>query len=742
MAIQLLQENPDGTVLIDKDGTKSVIPMALYEQLLVQEGGTDQASTHNLPSLTPAAPAAPSQRPPALSLDVPNVNPDELPSADTAAELVDLTTPNTPPDIGPPDVVSGAAPSTPAPVTVTPTPDVVSGAGAFTPPSVVSGTPAPPVSDKSITRQEYNKSIREGVVTQEGINQQVTDLDREDAAKILALKEAEDVSASELEAKRQKERLDEQAERQALYESKKQAVADFQNTEIKEGDWYTKSTTVQLIMAGIGNLAALRGSGSTQGKSGYTRAKMNTGLGIITDAIDRDLKIQAANLEKKGKTISQQGGLIANYKQLGDDNEAAFAKATATAKESVARKIALVGEQSKDPRIKIAMEQASAELNKQADAALMKNAAAETTEKITERETRDKERRTGIAGGHLRLAKDKFKYQQEQDELDRQAKKNAAAAESKYFDTSMVVGAVDSQGNALRVKDAKDRNNIRDITGTTQEIINSARKVSYLLTKEGRQAYGFDKDQAQAEAARISLAMMETIKGVPSDADAERVMKAIGFNTDDPLAWISMTKTETREKNINALITTTKRIANTRLKNTTGSEDIRFEEFNPIDLSTKSRPPEAQAGLEDIIGELQKEKATRESGKGFTDTPEAKKKQLKSKTARNEKIVKSVKDTWSEVDKAYDTDKGIEVAIRGAKAFEALVREMDPNSFEYKYILTEIKSLKDYAADPTSRRKDIGRKKKKEEENKRRALKRMQRSARGKQRLPENDPLP
>lgn len=490
MAIQVLKDMGD-QVLIEKDGIRSVVSRAVLEQL--QASDTSQAANRNAPPPTGT------------------ITPVGAPSKPTGT----------------------VTPVSNAPAPVQEKPDAIS-----SPDGGVSITPKPPeVSGKSMTREDYNKSVRQGQLNEQGIAERQRDLDLKLAEEEKLAKEESAKIMGDLDAKRQEERLTEQETRQRLFDEKKAAVEEYANTEIK----YARPSTATIILAGIASIAQVKSK----------RGGENVGVSMINDAIEKDLNLQIANLNKQEKTISQRGGLINDFKQLGDDNEAAYAKAMAASKNKAARDIKLIAARSADEAAKIKYLTAAEKLRKEADAILMQNAADEASEKRADKELRIKSysARTGRMGAEL--DRDKFNYAKEENERNRRHVGNARPEDDRGFGSyqdpysSDVLGYYahdDKEANRnhrassqVRAQMAKDLNELKKMAAACGVSYGGPLSKSFLSSKCGR--------EMETRYGQMHAAWVQSISGASVGEEEQKRLSAVlpgreTWTTADPsAAW-------------------------------------------------------------------------------------------------------------------------------------------------------------------------------------------------------------
>lgn len=125
----------------------------------------------------------------------------------------------------------------------------------------------------------------------------------------MATQRAEVQKMQEDRAKAQQVRIDE-------YNAKmNKAYEDYANQEVSIDKFWADRGTGSKILAGIGVI--LGGIGQMKG------AQTNTGLDVINKAIEQDLAVQKANIEKKGRSVEMQRGILADQMKNFDTIEEA-----------------------------------------------------------------------------------------------------------------------------------------------------------------------------------------------------------------------------------------------------------------------------------------------------------------------------------------------------------------------------------------------------------------------------------
>lgn len=579
-----------------------------------------------------------------------------------------------PPPAPVPDIVPEVAPAAPAPVAPAPV--------------------APPVEDKKVTgktstKQDYNRSIREYGDSAAEIARKNQEIDQRDADAILAEKQRSDAELARLEAERVKREKEIQEEARANYDAQKQRIDDYVNADVDQGRWWAEKSTASKIVAGIS--VALSGFGmALKGQGGA-----NPAMDIINGAIDKDLNIQMEKIGRLKEGFAMGESLLGDFwKMVGNEKEA-FNAAKTVALESTLRKLNIIAAQTTSEKVKTNAEALILKIRKEQATLLedsRQNAVKEAQINYSNRTTR--------MGAELQ--REQFEWQKKQAE---QEAANAAAANAKYFNTETVVGVVDGRGNPIVLKDPKDRENARDITGVTQEMINSARRIRYILTEEGRVASGYSKDQAKAEAARLATAMLASAKGVPSDEDKVLYLSQIGFDTSDPTKVFVLDRVDTRIANVDGFIESTLRSANTKLKTALGGLEVEFEEFDPIDQSKSDKPTAEEEAVSAYVSKQRSQAAN--ADKSMDNTPEAKARRQKEDIQRNEDYLRISRAAWKEIDAAYGTPNDKAVASRKRAIMESLLRESAGDPQVSAAIQADIAKIDAYIQDPSSRREEV-----------------------------------
>ena len=138
---------------------------------------------------------------------------------------------------------------------------------------------------------------------------------------------------ADIEAEKQKRVAEENAKLTALEK-------DYANTKIRD-PWASRNTgttIMQAIAVGLGQFAASRGGGQ------------NAALNIIQSQIDSDLRVQEANLQRKGAVLANARGALARTREVYTDKTSALLAADILSKERVAQDIQMLRDQglSKD----------------------------------------------------------------------------------------------------------------------------------------------------------------------------------------------------------------------------------------------------------------------------------------------------------------------------------------------------------------------------------------------------------
>jgi hypothetical protein len=149
-------------------------------------------------------------------------------------------------------------------------------------------------------------------------------------------------------------------------------IQDYVNAGVKPKPIFEDGKTGQNIAAGIAIMFGALGQAMTHGKE-------NPGLKVITDSIDRDLKAQQVNLEKKGQAINMLGVFYKNAQQLGMDEYQAKSVAKGMALSQVADQIEALSARTNSSLAKQNGQEQALRLRAEADKLMMDATKKEST---------------------------------------------------------------------------------------------------------------------------------------------------------------------------------------------------------------------------------------------------------------------------------------------------------------------------------------------------------------------------
>ena len=129
-------------------------------------------------------------------------------------------------------------------------------------------------------------------------------------------------------------------------------IDDYSKKNVSIDNYFANSGTAGKVMAGLAII--LGGIGQSQGAGKPLGVKTNIGLDVVNNAINRDIEIQKANLEKGGAVAKMQTGILSDsLKQFGDMQMAELG-----AKMTIGEKLkAELQQNSANPMTKIAIGQ-------------------------------------------------------------------------------------------------------------------------------------------------------------------------------------------------------------------------------------------------------------------------------------------------------------------------------------------------------------------------------------------------
>lgn len=455
MALRIIQDMGASLLIEKDDGTQIVVPRATYESLMGQEVPMETPSIADLPIIAPTTePILPTE--PSL-LEASTIAPPpisgELAGGPLALRQEEIS-------ISPEPILE--EPPKPLEVELPPVPVVPE---------------EPPISGEPPTREEERIGIRERQAESIRAREELTEVEREEAAELLAIKEEKVKVLAEKDVQYQEDIEEAQAKTVRLTEERTKRADDYRKAEVNPDRWWDSKSTAGKIMSGIG--VALAGLGmAMKGRGGE-----NPGLDIINNAIEQDLQLQLKKIERMGKDVEHAKGILADQLKLTGNIDSAYASATKIARDSYADRIDQASAQSKNESVRIEGAQAAIQLRADAAADLRKSVDAEIAAEYAEKAQRRAEAALGLQRRGMRLREKQFDYAKEQKELDRQLKAGEAPGFGTYQDpaTGEIVGNYahdDKEANRAHGKLAVGRTQMgKDINALKKMAVKC--KVSY-----------------------------------------------------------------------------------------------------------------------------------------------------------------------------------------------------------------------------------------------------------------------
>lgn len=206
------------------------------------------------------------------------------------------------------------------------------------------------------TLPEYAQGTRELGATRVDAAQEAGDLESAELARTAGLLDEHDRRAQQVEA----ERLD--AHKQGLAAADKklaeidQLGKEFTEGKIDRGRYLANKSTGDRIMMGIGLGLSVMGQ-SLMGQGGP-----NPAVGIIMEAIDKDVADQRYELEKKGKAVELKRGLYKEFLDRLGNKQAAYDMSVAVSAAQTKRQIEIIGAQSQSEKVKVQARDLAAQL--------------------------------------------------------------------------------------------------------------------------------------------------------------------------------------------------------------------------------------------------------------------------------------------------------------------------------------------------------------------------------------------
>lgn len=175
--------------------------------------------------------------------------------------------------------------------------------------------------------------------------------EEEKAARLAGLETEAEYNESIAKAQARKEEFAKAEERKL-----NDMMTEFGEMKVDPSKFWRDRSTGQKIIAGISlALGAVGG--------GLTRTGENKAVGVITDAIDRDIAAQKDNIEVKGEAIEKQEGLYAKALQRFDDSITAEKAAKIAALDQVKNRLLTIKGKYQSPTLQAKADQALNEID-------------------------------------------------------------------------------------------------------------------------------------------------------------------------------------------------------------------------------------------------------------------------------------------------------------------------------------------------------------------------------------------
>lgn len=429
------------------------------------------------------------------------------------------------------------------------------------------GNPPPgagrPQTSRPGTIREGNDAVYDAYDRQSQAQKDLTDAQVRQNDALAEERERQRIQEEEFEKQKKAELEEQQATVEAAETREKQLQEEYENFEF-ESLW-EKQSGGQNALAIIGLALGALGQAMSGGQI------KNQALPIFMNSIDRNIELQTKELEKLGKNVDMASNIVAREYQKVGDMRVAQANARAVMLDGFNRKLEDVVQNTKSDILKNNGKVLQSQIDIEKNKSIVDGVKIERQERRADRADRRAERQ-------LRLQERSFEEQKRAREAAEKARREDEANQPDYIDTEKVEGAVLPDGSTARVKDAKDREAIRERTVATQIRIDAARRIAYILSDKGREALGLSKVEAQQEAARLAAALLADAKGTPSDRDLQIYLGGVGINMEDPTDWASIRLASTDAKALEKYIEAEKHYTNTFLKGY--NKDLKFQEFN------------------------------------------------------------------------------------------------------------------------------------------------------------------
>ena len=228
------------------------------------------------------------------------------------------------------------------------------------------------------TTEDYARKIRESQQSQQQLTERIADQGAKDAESIAGLLEEQDRQLQEVQQEEEEAWNTAVQEGEAEFQRLKDLQKEHLDSTVDKDRWWKERSTGQKISSFI----AVALSGFAAGRRGESG---NRALDYIERQIDKDINLQLQDIAKKEKGIELQRGLIAQYWQQTGNEMKTYSMAKATALESVARQVELVGAKSRSENIRLEAERSAAELRAKSSAELENLRRVVHDEKLQER---------------------------------------------------------------------------------------------------------------------------------------------------------------------------------------------------------------------------------------------------------------------------------------------------------------------------------------------------------------------
>jgi hypothetical protein len=386
-----------------------------------------------------------------------------------------------------------------------------------------------------------------------------------------AAEKAASVARSGAQEARQRELETVEIERQKAIGAQdarvRQVTDEARNTKIDpERLW--KNTSAPRKVAGF--LAVLLG-GATRTT---TPGGRNTALDYINEKIKQDIDAQEADLDNLNKAVGHERSILGDLREQFQDKAAARAALHVIKLDQITNDFNAAMAGVKDVKSKargVEWLQAAAEYRAEQEKAARdaaakagqqrfeNNLATKTLKQRDDSEKADRASREKVAreGNATEMAKALLQFgpkvTTEADQLAlREARAKTAKAEAEADGTARwyegIKGGHGDDGKSIRIANPTEGTEVEGKVGGAQKTLDRLEDAKNILMLEGRaNILDVDKRMGQVALANAITFMAQDEKGVPSDADVERIKTRIG-KMDDPTKIIEALSTEERIK--------------------------------------------------------------------------------------------------------------------------------------------------------------------------------------------------